>query len=470
MSEQMLNLAVVGHTNTGKTSLLRTLTRDPTFGEVRDSPGTTRHVEGASLRVDGQPLLALYDTPGLEDSMALLDYLEQHSASGERLDGPERIARFLASPVAQTRFEQEARVLQKLLASDAGLYVIDVRDPVLSKHKDELFLLSLCGRPLLPVLNFMHSEQARTQEWRQALARLGLHALAEFDTVAPALDGEAVLYDKLAVLLETHAGLLKTVKLDLLQQATQRRHAAMRLLAELLIDAAALCLRCEDDEGARNAATVLLQERLVARENTCVRAMLQCYNFGPRDVLTELPHFDGQHWGMDLFDPEAVKEFGVRVGKGMAAGAVAGATVDVLTGGLSLGMGTMLGAVAGGMWQGAESWGGRLLGKLRGEVELRADESVLRLLAVRQLRLVHALERRGHAAQQPIQLSTAQATYDQAEQLGEQVAWRERTLPEALRQARAHPAWSTLDPQYVVGADERREQAIQRLLAQLLTP
>lgn len=466
MGEQVLSLAVVGHTNTGKTSLLRTLTRDPNFGEVRNSPGTTRQVKGARLHVQGQPLLALYDTPGLEDSMALLDYLEQICPSSERLDGPERIARFLETPAAQGRFEQEARVLQKLLACDAGLYVVDVRDPVLSKHKDELFLLSLCGRPLLPVLNFMHSEHARTQEWRQALGRLGLHALAEFDTVAPALDGEALLYDKLAVLLETHAGLLKTIKIDLQQQATQRRHDAMRLLAELLIDAASLRLRCEDSELAKAKATEQLQERLVARENTCLRALLQCYNFGPRDVLSDLPHFDGQHWGMDLFDPEAVKEFGVRVGKGVAAGAVAGATVDVLTGGLSLGMGTVLGALAGGVWQGADSWGSRLLGKLRGEVELSADESVLRLLALRQLRLLQALERRGHAAQQPIQLSAAQIMGDENE-LAAHLSWRDQALPDMLRQARANPTWSTLDPQYMAAGDERREQAIQRLVAYL---
>ena len=33
---QALNLAVVGHTNTGKTSLMRTLLRDTHFGEVKD--------------------------------------------------------------------------------------------------------------------------------------------------------------------------------------------------------------------------------------------------------------------------------------------------------------------------------------------------------------------------------------------------------------------------------------------------
>ena len=58
-----LKLALVGHTNVGKTSLLRTLTRDIGFGEVSHRPSTTRHVEGARLSVDGQPLLELYDTP-----------------------------------------------------------------------------------------------------------------------------------------------------------------------------------------------------------------------------------------------------------------------------------------------------------------------------------------------------------------------------------------------------------------------
>ena len=68
-----LTLAVVGHTNVGKTSLLRTLTRDVGFGEVSHRPSTTRHVEGARLSVDGQALLELYDTPGLEDAIALLE-------------------------------------------------------------------------------------------------------------------------------------------------------------------------------------------------------------------------------------------------------------------------------------------------------------------------------------------------------------------------------------------------------------
>ena len=188
MTEPLI-LAVVGHTNTGKTSLLRTLTRDRGFGEVSHRPSTTRHVEGARLSVDGEALLELYDTPGLEDAIALLDYLDALERPGERLDGPERMARLLDSNEARGRFEQEAKVVRQLLASDAGLYVIDAREPVLAKYRDELAVLAGCGRPLLPVLNFVASPQHREEEWRAALARLGLHALVRFDSVAPPLDG-----------------------------------------------------------------------------------------------------------------------------------------------------------------------------------------------------------------------------------------------------------------------------------------
>src|SRR5690606_13916464 len=191
-----LQITVAGHTNTGKTSLLRTLTRDARFGEVSDRPGTTRHVEAARLLVKGRVVLELYDTPGIEEPIDLLALLEEQG--GPREDGPTRIRRFLDSAPSQSRFEQEAKVLRQMLRSDAAFYVIDARDPVLPKHRDELEILSLCGVPLLPLLNFVSAPASRESTWREALAGLGLHAVVRFDTVAPAEDGERLLYGKLA--------------------------------------------------------------------------------------------------------------------------------------------------------------------------------------------------------------------------------------------------------------------------------
>ncbi|NYT84462.1 GTPase/DUF3482 domain-containing protein [Pollutimonas harenae] len=454
--DQILRLAVVGHTNTGKTSLLRTLTRDASFGKVDDNPGTTRHVEGARLLADGVVMVELYDTPGMEDGIALLDYLDVLAPPSERLDGPERIRRFLHSPESRRRFEQEARVLQKLLDCDAGLYVVDVRDPVLGKHKDELSILANCGHPLLPVLNFTSSPGQRLASWRETLARLGLHAMVEFDTIAPALDGEAQLYDKLALLMDQHAALLQALKHDVAEQRSIRHTDALRLIAELLIDAAAWRLASEPEQAALDDTTTLLRRKLRERESACVRALLKRYNFSTRDFPAHTLPLEGERWGMDLFHPQALKDVGIQVGKGMAAGAMAGATLDAFTAGLSLGTATLLGAAAGGLWQGADKLGKRVLGRLKGYQEISADDAVLRLLAVRQLALVHALERRGHAAQTPIELAAEDTTMR---------TWQRGNLPDELQEARSQPQWSSLSDDYQPGA--RRNEVAHALSARL---
>lgn len=462
--KQALKLAVVGHTNTGKTSLLRTLTRNPRFGQVDDNPGTTRHVEGARLLVDGQAAVELYDTPGMEDGIALLDYLDQLAAPGTRTDGPERIRRFLDSPESRRRFEQEARVLHKLLECDAGLYVVDVRDPVLGKHKDELAILAGCGHPLLPVLNFTRSPEQRLTSWREALGRLGLHAIVEFDTIAPALDGEAQLYDKLALLLDRHAAPLMALKNDVIRQRADRHADALRLIAELLVDAAALRLSCPPDHDAVQAATAALRRSIREREAACVAALLKRYNFRSHDFPAHTLPLEGERWGMDLFHPQALKDVGIHVGKGMAAGAMAGATLDAFTAGLSLGAATLLGAAAGGLWQGADKLGKRVLGKLKGYQEVSVDDAVLRLLALRQLALLEALEARGHAAQAPIEIagSPALTPQEQADPDG----WRSGKLPDELLEARSQPQWSTLADNYQASARHRDVvQALTRKLA-----
>lgn len=484
-SPDILRLAVVGHTNTGKTSLLRTLTRNPDFGQVQDSPGTTRHVQGARLAINGRQAVELYDTPGLEDGMGLLDYLDQLCPPSQRRDGPDRVAQFLDSPESQGRFEQEARVLRALMDCHAGLYVIDVRDPVLGKHRDELAILALCGRPILPILNFLHSPRQRTEEWRTALSRLGLHAAVEFDSVAPPLDGETQLYEKLALLLESHAGLLASLRQNILEQRDLRRQDALRTIAELLIDVAALRLSCKPDEGSVQATSEKLRDQVRVRESACVRDLLERYNFRPEDFAHHRFPLQGERWGMDLFHPEALKDMGIHVGKGMAAGAAAGVTVDLFTAGLSLGAAALTGAIAGGLWQSANRLGKRVIGRVQGYREITVDDGVLRLLALRQLALLEALQRRGHAALAPIVIDPPDSISDPSmtrpaegsdgpsDDLPYRIEGaagkelRSGKLPDALAEARSQPGWSSLTADF--SEENPRRDEVVRTLANWLS-
>lgn len=427
-----LVVAVVGHTNTGKTSLIRTLTRDAAFGEVSNRPATTRHVEGTVLLVDGEPLVELYDTPGLEDPMGLLEHLE--SLRGERrCDWIEVIHEFLSEqpPI----FAQEAKAIRQVLASDVALYVVDVRDRVLGKHRDELEILGRCARPVVPVLNFTASADARTAEWREHLARLNMHAVAEFDTVVLDETSEQRLFEKMRTLLDPFRPTLDAL---IAERARQRRglvHAAAALLADLLIDVAACrMLVPEQDIDHRDDSLERLKQWVRQREQDCVGALLELFRFDDDDYQADaLPIEDGR-WGTDLFSPSSLRDFGIRAGGGAAAGAAAGLAIDAMTGGLTLGAAAALGAAVGALWSGLSSHGRRVADVFRGYTELRVADATLRLLAARQAELIAALLRRGHASQDRVRL--------QDETAARRSMWASGPLPQPLEDARQHPEWS----------------------------
>ncbi len=230
-------LAVVGHTNTGKTSLIRTLLRSSRFGAVRDAAGTTRHVEAATLAAAGQAVLQLFDTPGLEDSIALLEVLQALRPSGAAA-GRERLALLLQHAADYPDFEQEIKVVRQAACSDALLYVVDIREPVLGKYRDEIAILSMAARPLIPVFNFIQSDRQNLQRWRRAMADFNLHAVVEFDTVAFDFEAEKRLYQKLQTVLEARYAQLQAL-LDYRRQLwLSLQRSAAHQVAELLVDIA----------------------------------------------------------------------------------------------------------------------------------------------------------------------------------------------------------------------------------------
>ena len=428
-----MKLSVVGHTNVGKTSLMRTLMRDASFGQVGPASATTRQVEGARLLAADQAIVELFDTPGLEDAGALIEQLDMQAS--ERHAGPERIRAFLSSRDAADRFEQEARVLTQMLQSDAALYVVDAREPVLGKYQDELAVLSLSARPILPVLNFVENRHSRLNDWREALSRVGLHAVAEFDTVVFSLEAEARLWRRLATLIDTHAGALDQLVADRESQADWQRSSGRAMIAELLVDAAAARRTAErGDEAALEHANRSLREAIARREQRLVEQLLELHRFTETDYRHLALPIDRGRWATDPFDAAMLSIVGKRAGGGLAAGAAAGAAVDVATGGLSLGAGTLIGALAAGGVTGAWQLRRDIGDRLRGRIGVMADDAALTTLAARAHALLDALGQRGHAAQAPVEI---------AQKLPR--PWPERGLPRALLKARMNPRISTLN-------------------------
>lgn len=461
-SGEALKLAVVGHTNTGKTSILRTLLRDVYFGEVKNEAATTRHVEQAQLTDSqtGEVLVALYDTPGLEDASGLMDWLEDNTAS--RRDGIERLQQFLAADVAQGvdsgvldsyDYSQEAKVIRQLLASDMAIYVVDAREPVLGKYKDELAILSWAAIPVMPVFNFTDSQNANIDDWQTMLARRNLHISTRFDSVAFEFEDEMHLWQNLATML-THSEMLEQLMQRRTEDWAQLYDEANIIIADFLLNVASFVREINEDDDPMPVLEQM-QEAVRQSERAMQHNLLNLYKF--YDNAVAATPLELQAYQQDPFDPELLKSYGIRTTSGAAAGALLGLGIDAAALGTTLGLGAAIGGIAGGLLSNTSSIADRITGVKR----LYIDPATLTLLATRAIDLLTALRHRGHAATDATQLlykgeknnfdtSLSDGSYhnnsnDNADEDNNPITvWPANKLPSELKKARGKPQWSSL--------------------------
>jgi hypothetical protein len=449
----LITAAVVGHANVGKTSLMRTLLRDSQFGAVSDHPGTTRHVEGGALVANGEAVVTLYDTTGLEDSIGLLEILDE-SAPKVDGDGIDRLRSFLNNLHDYPLFRQEAKVIRQLLNSDLLFYVIDCREPVLGKYCDELKILQYSARPVIPILNFAAAANAKTDRWCEQLARLNLHTSVTFDTVAYSFEGEKRLYQKMQSLLSSRYDALQRLIDERQQQWQLSYQAATRCIAELLIDTTAYRIEVPREQVQIDAELDLLYANVRRAEAQCVKTLLQLFRFSPEQMSVSALPIKSDRWQADLFDPDTLRLFSGKAGSAVMKGAAAGAGIDLVTGGLSLGAATAIGAGAGLLISGGKRFGRDISARVRGYQQLCIEDATLQILWHRQRQLLNTLLDRGHASQQPLQFGELEPAPLPAQ-------WEKW-----LATIRSHRHWTKLDGGADL-ADPERERLLQEIASQV---
>lgn len=400
--EPLLEIAVVGHTNTGKTSLIRTMLRSVDFGKVEDAAGTTRHVERATIFAQEEAILHLHDTPGIEDVYALQEKLATLTAKRKQSSPREILQQFVSTVTFSDPLEQEAKVIRQVLLSDVLLYVIDVREPVLEKYLVEIEVLSKAMIPIIPVFNFVAEHRSGLDIWRAKLAAFHIHASLELDTVAFTFEAEKRLYQKIQSLAEVHYTRLQRLINYRAQVWRTLCHSAAKRIAALIVTAACHRELTGEDPSANqvneHVAAENLRNFVRQAEQNCLQDLLKLFNFTDNDVvLHRIPIQDG-HWELDLFAPGVLKAYGLDIGSAALKGAAAGAGIDLLTGGLSLGTASMLGALVGTGWSTFRRYGREIQAMIQKARWLCVDDSTLRLLYLRQRELLEKLTHRGHAA------------------------------------------------------------------------
>jgi small GTP-binding protein len=447
-----ISVAVVGHTNAGKTSLIRTILRDDQFGRVDDAAGTTRYVEQSTVYSGENPILNLYDTPGFEDASALLQELECLSNKMQVRMPVDVLQAFIKQSEKFPEFLQEIKVLRQSINSDVLLYMIDVREPLLGKYTDEVEILSKTGLPILPVFNFIEGNEQALALWREQLTQFNLHSALELDTVAFDFNAEKRLYQKLQSLLEQHYDDLQSLIDYRLEVWQNLMHAAAQRIFYLLTKVACYRLEVSAEKGVSQTNIDSIQTFVRIAEKQALQDLLDIFAFTQLDV--ELQHLavSNGKWELDIFSPQMLKTFGLNAGATALKGAAAGAGLDLMVGGMSLGAATALGGLIGAGWATLQRYQQELQAAFRGNKWLCVDDNTVALLYLRQQQLLRTLTHRGHAAQNKLLFNK-----NEVHSLPKQ--WSK-----VIKVLRQHPEW-----QYSPTTDESYLQLQDQVIGWLLS-
>ena len=359
-----VTLSLISHTNTGKTTLARTLlARD--VGEVRDAPHVTAEATAYTLQTTPEgDALALWDTPGFGDSARLARRLA--------LEG-NPIGWFLSEVWDRLR-ERAFWLTQKAVRNvrdhaDVVLYMVNAaEDPRDAGYLDaELAVLAWMGKPMLALLNQTgpprepEAEAADVARWRTALAGYPLvRGVLALDAFARCWVQEFVLLDSVGPLLSVER---RPAFARLAAAWRARRYAqfdaSMAALARPI--AAAVCASVVVPRSAmlkRLGVALGVGDDTMGREDA--RAFAALSNGVTADVRATMDELIAIHGlaGQAAADVEArvdgdlTRDGPVDEGKaaavgGVLSGAASGLAADLAAGGLTLGAGMLTGAVLG---------------------------------------------------------------------------------------------------------------------------
>ena len=349
---QAPTFAVVGHPNKGKSSVVATLSQNDAIA-IALEPGTTRKHQAYPLKVDGQTLYTLVDTPGFQRPRRVLEWLEAHSVSAS--DHADTVRSFVTQHRGDGRFTDECELLTPLLDGAGIIYVVDGSVPYSAEHEAEMTILRWTGRPSLALINSIGAEDY-SDTWQAALGQF-FQVVRRFDAVRAPFEQHLGLLRAFGQLEPAWESPLEQATHFLSDQQNRRRRQAAALIGRAL----------ENMMSFREKRTLTASQAAETSDGSLAEQLRQSWYRHQRQreqsLRVDIEHlYQHQrirrqeaelawHSEHDLFSENSRKAWAVSkrylATAGFGAGAVSGAGIDALTLGSSPGTAALVGGLIG---------------------------------------------------------------------------------------------------------------------------
>jgi small GTP-binding protein len=341
-------IAIMGHPNAGKSSVVATLTENDRIA-IDKRAGTTTTTDAYPVIIDGRTVMTFIDTPGFQNPSDILEWFQAHAEESD-LAGA-----FLAAHGDDPMFSHDCALLHPVAEGAGIILVVDGSKRIKEKDRTEMELLRLTGRPRMAILNNLSNIDKHMPAWQDALNK-SFNSVREFNAHRATYAERIALLNALKTIDQRWEPMLdetiRAFREDWARRIEQSADTIIDLMKEALNKRVTRVVKVGDikSNDQRHAIQQQLTEALQ-------QALRQLEVEAQQNIRS---HFRHNVWDVpstsllakDLFSEEVEEALGLRQRQlamaGAAAGAVSGGAIDLGVGGLSFGTGALIGGLVGG--------------------------------------------------------------------------------------------------------------------------
>ena len=341
--------AVIGRVNKGKSSIVSALAEDESV-VIDSGAGTTLVCQEFPVKVDGQTIIILIDTPGFQQAPRALAWMKEREVSAA--NRRDVVVEFFEHFKNTDDFVDECRLLKPILNGAGILYVVDGAKPFRRNFEAEMEILRWTGQPRMALINHI-GENDFSEGWRPALDQY-FSVVREFNAQRVKFRDRMELFQAFRELHDAWRPkvdeAIKYLNAEWQRRAREAAHIISEMLAEELTYYSEIGLyKHENIENHRASLETKFHDWLRKREIKSRRAIEKLYQHN--NLEREETELGKPVFQQDLFAESTWDILGLTPRQLLSLGAIAGAalggTLDAAVGGSSFLAGAVGGALLG---------------------------------------------------------------------------------------------------------------------------
>lgn len=357
----MIEFAIVGHPNEGKSSVVSTLAEDDSV-RISPVPSETIECQRFPVLIDGHEFISFVDTPGFQNPVQSLEWMRDYSGPDDNI-----VAAFREIHLGDPSFRDDCELFAPIAEGAGIIYVVDGSRPLRNVDRAEMELLRLTGRPRMAIINCKDEETRYLDQWKNEF-RKHFNSVRIFNAHKATYAERISLLESLKGIDQDWQPVLETVIKAFRKDWERRTLRSAEIICRMLIKALGHrthrnFTENSDEEEIKQSLRDKYNRDIAGIEKKAHQEIRRLFKHNIFNIdlsaqsILQTDLFSEKTWQLLGLTPRQL------ITAAGLSGVAVGAAVDLAAHGLTFGIFSTIGGLAGAGW--AALGGGRKLAKVK---------------------------------------------------------------------------------------------------------